>query len=184
MKYNIPIINALFLISLFLSVSSLNIALNSQLRCNPLPEGCIVLFQHCDFKGKFLVLCNEMNDIYDHFTSNLVGSIRIGKYTKVFYWDETNYFGKMNSLSTTDTCLEKPISSIRIDFYKPDKLHKKSNSKHVGPMREILEIKKNSIEKLSIELNNYIRNSSSLVKANSNKTKYDNVHRNFSSVIF
>ncbi len=183
MNFNIPIINALFLFSLFLSVSSLNSALNTQLRCNPLPDGCIVLFQNCNFKGKFLVLCNDMNDIYDHFTSNLIGSIRLGKYTKVFYWDKTYYDGKMNAISTTDSCLEKPISSLRIDYYKPDEVRKKSISKRVNPVRETKNIKKNSTAKLSIDLNYTIRKSSSSVNANLNQTKHYSVQRNISSVI-
>lgn len=118
---NKNLINALFLLSLIFTVSSLNTITKTDSKCKPLENGCIILFERCDFQGEHYVLCNSnMNNIYDHFSSKIIGSIRVGNSTNVYFWDKIHFKGNLDTLSTTHSCILKPFSSIMINPSKAD----------------------------------------------------------------
>ena len=131
------LLDTISLLSLLITVS--NISIKIKTNCDPLREGCIVLYERCNYQGRFYLLCNgKMKNIYNHFTSNEVGSIRISNNTIVYYWDQINFRSSLSTISSSNNCLMKPMSSIIINPSDDNQyLIKLSNDTTIGNRTDI-----------------------------------------------
>lgn len=108
-------INLLFIFLLLSFVSNMSMKITTLTNCKPLSEGCIILYERCNYQGKFYMLCNgEMRDIYDYFDYNIVGSVMVSNNTQFFYWNHTNFKGTFNTLDHSRACINKPMPSIKV----------------------------------------------------------------------
>jgi len=87
-------------------------------------KGCVVLFEHIDYKGKFLHSCKDIPDFVPLGWNDIVSSVKVGPDTIATLYEHINYTGKELSLREDKTNFV-PIgwndiaSSLKITMYVP-----------------------------------------------------------------
>ena len=72
----------------------------------PIPTGCAVLYQNCNFSGWKLLVCDTVPSLSSH-RNDKVSSIKVGKKTKATLYEDLEFGGRSLSLNRQISCLIK-----------------------------------------------------------------------------
>jgi hypothetical protein len=107
-------------------------------------EGCIILYEHCNFEGRQLKLCNDAPSLGSYGFNDLASSIKLGKGTTATLYEDINY-GKRQAFCNKDVwCFLYYQQKLDISMFndlassvKIGKFAEKSKSSPVVPAIDI-----------------------------------------------
>lgn len=72
----------------------------------PIPKGCAVLYENCNFKGWKLLVCNSVTNL-GTMRNDKVSSIKVGKGTRATLFEEMDFGGRSFITEKKISCLIK-----------------------------------------------------------------------------
>jgi hypothetical protein len=87
-------------------------------------SGCVIVFQHINYQGKWLYVCGSVKDLRKSRFNNLISSVKVGHMTEAKFYDGFNFRGKYLSLNRDNSNLVKVrfndlASSIKLLTTRP-----------------------------------------------------------------
>ena len=88
---------------------------NEKAPTNP-RDGCILLFDKCDFKGNWIQLCEGQSNLYKVNFKKRIASMKLAKDLSVSFFSEINHMGNFRQFTKNNKCVKfgRKVSSLDI----------------------------------------------------------------------